>query len=66
MDNYLTFCVKYLDFIRQNIHDNLKNTAHAPSVQLQDVPLSFFDDDSHANEIPSDICADNLLINNEK
>ncbi|KAL5017145.1 hypothetical protein ScPMuIL_006734 [Solemya velum] len=29
---------QYLDSIRQTVNDNLKNLAHAPSVQMQDVP----------------------------
>ena len=39
-----------MDTIRQTVHDNLKNIAHAPSVQLQDVPPSFFELDNANNQ----------------
>lgn len=56
-----------MDFIRQTMHDNLKNLAHAPSVQLQNVPDSFFDSEQILqDELNPDQCQDNVTISSEK
>ena len=34
--------MKYLDAIRQHVHDNLRHLNAAPSVQMQDVPEDVF------------------------
>ncbi len=58
---------QYLDFMRQSIHENLKNCAHAPSVQLQNVPPSFFDSDTIAqDELLPDVCQDNIMVSSER
>lgn len=58
---------QYLDFIRQSMHENLKNIAHAPSVQMQAVPDSFFDSEQiPQDELYPDACQDNNIINTEK
>lgn len=49
------------------MHENLKSLAHAPSVQMQNVPDNFFDTDMIAqDEINPDQCQENVLINSEK
>lgn len=49
------------------MHDNLKNIAHAPSVQLQDVPDNFYDSEQiPQDELNPDQCQDNVLISSEK
>lgn len=58
---------QYLDYIRQTIHENLRNIAHAPSVQLQPIVPSFFDTDIlPQDELQPDICQDNVVITNER
>jgi hypothetical protein len=53
--------------MRQSIHENLKNCAHAPSVQLQNVPPSFFDSDQIAqDEVLPDVCQDNIMMSSER
>ncbi len=49
------------------MHENLKNLAHAPSVQMQNVPESFFDLEqiSQEEQYP-DICQDNVAITSER
>lgn len=49
------------------MHENLKNLAHAPSVQMQNVPESFFDPEqiSQEEQYP-DICQDNVVITSER
>ena len=32
------FFIQYLDSIKQFIHENLRHVAHAPSVEMQDIP----------------------------
>jgi hypothetical protein len=49
------------------MHENLKNVAHAPSVQMQNVPDSFFDNEQiPQDELNPDVCQDNNLISSEK
>lgn len=59
--------IKYLDFIRQSTHENLKNLAHAPSVQLQNCPSSFFDSEqiSQEEQFP-DVTQDNVVASSER
>jgi len=59
---------QFLDTIRQTVHDNLKNIAHAPSVQLQDVPPSFFELDNANNqeEETMDMNTEQYAIMNDK
>jgi hypothetical protein len=59
--------MQYLDFIKQTIHENLKNVAHAPSVQMQNIPESAFDADQLvSDEVSPDICQDNALMSSER
>ena len=63
---YLVF-VKYLDYVRQTIHENLKNTAHAPSVQMQNVPESFYSGEKVSQEEKEpDLVQDNVVITSER
>lgn len=49
------------------MHENLKNVAHAPSVQMQDTPESFYDGEQiPADETNPDQCQDNVTISSEK
>jgi hypothetical protein len=49
------------------MHENLKNLAHAPSVQMQNVPESFFDPEQITQEEQyPDICQDNVAISSER
>jgi hypothetical protein len=53
--------------VRQTIHDNLKNVAHAPSVQMQNVPMDLLDVDPLPNdELPPDICDDNAKMSSNR
>ena len=48
--------VQYLDSIRQVIHENLRHVAHAPSVEMQDIPPDLINIDSIDNlEIDPDV-----------
>ena len=67
----LLFCYfvlfKYLDYVRQTIHENLKNTAHAPSVQMQHTPESFFSADVVSQEEKEpDVVQDNVVLTCER
>ena len=43
----MTRCfLQYLDMIRQFVHENLRHMAHAPSIQMQDVPPDMIDLDN--------------------
>lgn len=58
---------QYLDNIRQTIHENLKNLAHAPSVQIQNVPDKLMETDpTNPDELPPDVCQDNVMINQDR
>lgn len=50
MDNLNTR--EYLEKYCAKIIDNLRNVAHAPSVQMQDVPADFLKDSSDEDEEP--------------
>lgn len=54
--------------MRQTIHENLKNIAHAPSVQLQTVPDKFFDTSEQIpqDELLPDVCQDNVTMSSER
>jgi hypothetical protein len=55
-----------LDYLIQNIRENLRNIEFAPSVQLQDVPPSLLNIELNSAEKEdnnSDMCHDNLVIN---
>lgn len=56
---------QYLDYVRQTIHENLKNTAHAPSVQMQTVPETFFTGESQDEKDP-DVVEDNAIMSSER
>ena len=56
-----------MDYVRQTIHENLKNISHAPSVQLQNIPDKFFDTDQiPQDEILPDVSQDNVIISSER
>lgn len=58
---------QYLDYVRQQIHENLKNTAHAPSVQMQSTPNNFFETEKISqDEILPDVCQDNVIVSSER
>lgn len=58
---------QYLDYVRQTIHENLKNCAHAPSVQMQNTPDSYFGSEVISQEEKEpDICQDNVVITSER
>jgi histone deacetylase 3 len=58
---------QYLDYIRQTIHENLKNLAHSPSVQMQTVPDKFLDTDQiNQDELLPDLAQDNVVITSER
>ena len=57
---------KYLDFVRQTVHENLKNIAHAPSVQMQNVPETFNFKQISQDELMPDVCQDNVVITSER
>lgn len=51
--HFLHFPFKYVDALKSTIHDNLKQLAHAPSVQFVDVNDNFletFDIDPESEE----------------
>jgi hypothetical protein len=50
---------EYLDKIRTQVLENLKRTAHAPSVQMQDIPRSPADLDDEVDEEMDDADEDN-------
>jgi hypothetical protein len=65
--HFFFYHIQYLDYVRQTIHENLKNIAHAPSVQLQSVPDKFFDTDLiPQDELVPDVCQDNVVITSER
>jgi hypothetical protein len=58
---------QYLDYVRQTIHENLKNIAHAPSVQMQDVPMNFYNSEQiKQDELLPDVCQDNVMVSSER
>ena len=40
IEQFLINCrvFQYLDYLRQNVHDNLKQLVTSPSVEMQDIP----------------------------
>ena len=55
-----------MDLIRQTVHENLKNIAHAPSVQMQATPSNIYDLDlTNENDDP-DITPDNVMVNSDR
>ncbi len=45
----------------------IRNIAHAPSVQLQPIVSSFFDNDLlPQDELQPDICQDNVVMSSER
>ena len=56
---------QYLDYVRQTIHENLKNTAHAPSVQMQYVPETFFTGERQDEKDP-EVVEDNVTMSSER
>ena len=55
-----------MDFVRQTVHENLKNIAHAPSVQMQNVPETFNFKQISQDELMPDVCQDNVVITSER
>ncbi|KAI8846436.1 histone deacetylase 1 [Chytridium lagenaria] len=46
---------EYLEKIKVKIIENLRNVAHAPSVQMQEVPRDMFSDDEEDEDVNKDI-----------
>jgi hypothetical protein len=55
-----------LDFVRQTVHENLKNLAHAPSVQMQNVPDVLKFQQISQEELQPDLTQDNVVITSER
>ncbi|KAJ3108163.1 histone deacetylase [Phlyctochytrium planicorne] len=46
---------EYLEKLKAKIIDNLRSVAHAPSVQMQEVPRDLFSDDEEEDEASKDV-----------
>lgn len=44
---------QYLDTLRQYINENVRHLAHAPSVQMQDIPLDMINFDNLDEDDPN-------------